>query len=55
MQLNSRHLAILGASAIGVSNILTNGAVEITTGAIGIMGLAFAWDKIEKNLTSRKA
>ena len=55
MQLNSRHLAILGASAIGVMNIAMQGTVEVTTGAIGIMGLAFAWDKIEKNLSSRKA
>lgn len=54
MNLNSRHLAIIGASAIGVSNIIVSGSVEITTGAIGIMGLAFAWDKIEKNLSSRK-
>lgn len=54
MNLNTRHFAILGASAIGVANIATNGSIEVTTGAIGIMGLAFVWDKIEKNLTKKK-
>lgn len=54
MNLNTRHLAIIGASAIGTMNIAVQGSIEITTGALGIMGLAFAWDKIEKNIGKSK-
>jgi hypothetical protein len=51
---NSRHLAIIGAAAIGVTNIVMSGDQNITIGAIGVMGAAFTWDKIEKNLSSKK-
>ena len=54
MNLNSRHFAILGSTAIGVMNIAYQGSSEVTLAAIGIMSGAFVWDKIEKNLSSRK-
>ena len=53
MNLNSRHLAILGAAAIGVTNIIYSGDFNITVGVIGVMGAAFTWDKIEKNLSKK--
>lgn len=48
--LNTRHFAVLGGAAIAVTNIIYNGDLEITLGAIAILGMAFTWDKIEKNL-----
>ena len=50
MNLNTRHFAILGAAAIGVMNIAYQGTHDVTLAAIGIMGAAFTWDKIQNSL-----
>jgi hypothetical protein len=52
--LKTRHFAILGATALGITSMFTNQPVEITTSAIGLIGASFVWDKIEKNISKGK-
>jgi hypothetical protein len=54
MNLNTRHFAVLGASAVAVANIVQSGSHEITLAAVGVLSAAFVWDKIEKNLHKDK-
>jgi hypothetical protein len=52
--LNTRHYAILGATALGITGMITNQSQEIITASIGLIGASFVWDKIEKNLSKGK-
>jgi len=52
--LNTRHFAVLGATAVCITNIVYAGSQEITIAACGVLAASFAWDKIEKNLANRK-
>jgi len=47
MELNTRHFAILGASGMGIANIISQGSSEITMASIGVLSAAFVWDKIQ--------
>ena len=52
--INTRHFAIIGATALGITSMITNQSVEIITAIIGLIGASFVWDKIEKNVSKKK-
>jgi hypothetical protein len=54
IMLKTRHYAILGATALGITGMITNQSSEIITASIGLIGASFVWDKIEKNLSKGK-
>ena len=52
--LKTRHFAIIGATVLGITGMITNQPVEIITSVIGLIGASFVWDKIEKNISKGK-
>ena len=53
MELNTRHFAIIGASGMGIANIVSQGSQEITMASIGVLSAAFVWDKIQSAIKNK--